>query len=72
MKTSSMGKIKYVNMPNSDPLLRKKIGSLKQKLKVCRSELCGVSKSDRCLGNGFRKCSDGTKSTWQDVEGEIV
>lgn len=71
MKTSSMEKIKYVNMHYSDPSLRKEIGSWEKKLKVCKSELCGVSNSDRWLGNWFWKFPDGTQQTWQAVEAEI-
>lgn len=61
MKTSSTGKIRYVHMHSSDPSVRKKIGSWERKLKVCRSELCGVSQSGRQLGNRFWEFLDGTQ-----------
>lgn len=66
-----MEKIKYVNMHYSDPSLRKEIGSWEKKLKVCRSELYGVSNSVRWLGNWFWKFPDGTQQTWTAVEAEI-
>lgn len=65
MKTSSTGKIKYVNMHYPDSSWRMKIGSWKRKLQVCRSELCGVSNADRWLGKWFRKIPDGTQQTQQ-------
>lgn len=70
MKTSSRGKINYDNWHSSAPSLRKKIGSWKRKLEVCRSELCGIRKSNGQLGNWFPKFPDGTQQTWQAVEEE--